>query len=123
MPYGDGTGPGGLGPMTGGGFGNCTGYAVQGFQSPVFGRGFGGGRGRGGGRGWRNQFYATNLVGWQRGAIGRPVYGPDYDVPFAAAPTQEQQVETLKSQAQYMENMLDSIQKRIKVIEGKTTDA
>jgi hypothetical protein len=40
--------------MTGGRRGNCAGAV----SSP----------GRGGGRGWRNQFYATGLTGWQRAA-------------------------------------------------------
>jgi hypothetical protein len=54
MPGRDGTGPMGCGPMTGGRRGFCAGAA----PSP----------GRGGGRGWRNQFYATGLTGWQRAA-------------------------------------------------------
>jgi len=70
MPFGDGTGPRGMGPMTGRGAGYCTGVNNPGFANPVPGRGFfgfgygagfgrgrgmgmgmGGGRGRG--RGWR----------------------------------------------------------------------
>ena len=31
MPFGDGTGPGGMGPMTGRGAGYCTGFARPGF--------------------------------------------------------------------------------------------
>ena len=54
MPNRDGTGPMGHGPMTGGRRGFCGDAAL----SP----------GRGGGRGRRNQFYATGLTGWQRGA-------------------------------------------------------
>ena len=40
--------------MTGGRRGNCAGA----FPSPGAGRG----------RGWRNQYYATGLTGWQRAA-------------------------------------------------------
>jgi Family of unknown function (DUF5320) len=54
MPGRDGTGPMGYGPMTGGRRGFCGDANV----SP----------GRGGGRGWRNQFRATGLTGWQRAA-------------------------------------------------------
>lgn len=54
MPARDATGPMGYGPMTGGRRGFCAGTAPF--------------PGRGGGRGWRNQFYATGLTGWQRAA-------------------------------------------------------
>jgi hypothetical protein len=70
MPFGDGTGPMGLGPMTGRRAGFCAGYGVPGFANPVPGypfrygypgvipawprRGWGRGWwGRGFGRGWR----------------------------------------------------------------------
>ena len=55
MPFGDGTGPLGQGPMTGRGLGYCGGYAaparVYGFGRGM-GRGFGKGFGRGYGFGW-----------------------------------------------------------------------
>ncbi len=47
MPRGDGTGPNGMGPMTGRGRGFCAGFNVPGFMNPNFGRGFGMGRGFG----------------------------------------------------------------------------
>jgi hypothetical protein len=71
MPFGDGTGPMGLGPMTGRGAGFCAGFGRPGFASPMpgypypygygyltpgwprRGYGFGRGFGRGLGRGWR----------------------------------------------------------------------
>ena len=80
MPFGDGTGPMGLGPMTGRGAGFCAGFGSPGFANPVPGRWFGGqwgasygypyspsiwpswsrwgwgfGRGWGRGRGWRRR--------------------------------------------------------------------
>ena len=77
MPFGDGTGPAGLGPMTGRAAGYCAGYPVPGFMNPIpgrgFGRGFGGGWGRG--RGWRNMYYATGLPGWARAGMGLPAWG------------------------------------------------
>ena len=39
MPRGDGTGPGGMGPMTGRAAGYCAGYSVPGYMNPVPGRG------------------------------------------------------------------------------------
>jgi hypothetical protein len=64
MPFGDGTGPRGMGPMTGRGAGYCTGAGRPGFANmafgrgwfgfnPGFGRGMGMGRGRGRGMAWR----------------------------------------------------------------------
>ena len=78
MPFGDGTGPAGMGPMTGRAAGFCAGFPVPGYMNPAlgragfygagygapyaswpnpwlrrgfgFGRGFGRGRGRGRGR-------------------------------------------------------------------------
>ena len=35
MPWGDGTGPWGLGPMTGRAAGYCAGYNVPGYANPV----------------------------------------------------------------------------------------
>jgi len=45
MPRGDGTGPAGMGPMTGRGMGFCAGFNVPGYMNPGFGRGFGRGFG------------------------------------------------------------------------------
>ena len=50
MPCGDGTGPMGMGPMTGRGAGFCGGFGAPGFMNAAPGRGgmgFGRGRGRG----------------------------------------------------------------------------
>lgn len=119
MPRGDGTGPAGLGPMTGRAAGYCAGYPVAGFVNRFFGRGFGGG----GGRGWRNQFYATGLTGWQRAGMGGGYpyapYAPDYAAPPAAV-TKEQQIEALKGQAGYLESELEAVRKRLETLEAKT---
>ena len=129
MPGGDGTGPGGMGPMTGRAAGYCAGYAVPGYANPVGGRGFrgfgGGGRG---GRGWRNQFYATGLTGWQRAAMGYPAFGgampvaAPYAAPLAPAMGAEQQLDVLKAQAEHLEDALDGIKKRIEELEGKGSE-
>lgn len=131
MPGGDGTGPGGMGSMTGRAAGYCAGYPVPGYMNPIFGRGYGFGFGRGwgrGGGGWgrRNMFYATGLTGWQRAGYGYPAMGsyglgvpnygvPNYGVPYGApaAPTKEQEVDILKGQAEYLEDELAGINKRI----------
>ena len=66
MARGDGTGPMGLGPMTGRSAGYCAGYSVPGYMNPVFGRGrgFGYGRGWNRGRGWGRGF------GWFTPGLG-----------------------------------------------------
>ncbi len=119
MPRGDGTGPAGLGPMTGRAAGYCAGYPVAGYMNPVPGRGyFGWGRGfggRGGGRGRRNWYYATGLTGWQRAAVGMPPFASGYvdapDVPPA------QEAEMLRNQAGAIKSELREIENRIAVLE------
>ncbi len=116
MPAGDGTGPMGMGPMTGRAAGSCAGYGTPGYMNPGFGRGMGRGRGawggRGGGRGGRNMFCATGLTGWQRASAG-------WMPPYPAAPTHEQELEALKGQAQYFENALGDLRKRIEEVEAQ----
>jgi uncharacterized protein DUF5320 len=67
MPGGDGTGPMGMGPMTGRAAGYCAGNGAPGF-----------------------------------------------------AMTQQQELDTLKGQAEYFEDALDGIRKRIEELEAKT---
>ena len=112
MPWGDRTGPNGMGPMTGRGLGYCTGHSAPGHMNPAPGRGMGRrgvwGRGfYGGGRGWRHSFWATGLPGWSRGVRGPMAYGAT-DVP---AP--EQEAEYLNSHAKWLENELKAIRKRL----------
>jgi hypothetical protein len=123
MPAGDGTGPRGMGPMTGRGAGYCAGYGAPGYANPMpgwgFGMGWGRGRGGGWGRGWRNMYYATGLPGWARygyapawGAPPAAAYGP-----YGAPPTREQETEFLKSQAEMLKEELDAISQRIAELE------
>ena len=146
MPGGDGTGPGGMGPMTGRAAGYCAGYPVPGYMNPIGGRGYWG-WGRGGGRGWRNQFYATGLPGWQRAGMGMPAYGgmgmpayggmgmpaygappvppaqaAPYGAPFAPTMTAEQELDGLKGQAEYFEDALEGIKKRIEELQAQASE-
>ncbi len=125
MPGGDRTGPSGMGPMTGRAAGYCAGYAAPGYVNQVGGRGFGGGgRGGRGGRGRRNQFYATGLTGWQRAGMGFPAFGgavppvAPYAAPFPPAASGEQQLDALKGQAEYLEDALAGIRKRIEELQA-----
>lgn len=100
MPRGDGTGPWGLGPMTGRAAGFCAGYPAPGFVNPIPGRGWfglgrggwpwgrGRGRGFGMGRGWWRGFYPytspygyapyASVYGYPERA---PYYSPTYGYP------------------------------------------
>jgi hypothetical protein len=129
MPCGDGTGPAGLGPMTGRAAGFCAGYPVPGFMNPVGGRGFWGWgrdrgfRGRGGGRGWRNSYYATGPGGLAQAGWGYPWWGAAVG-PYAgygsgpgSQVTAQQELAGLKEQAKYFQSALEDIQKRITEME------
>jgi len=59
MPRGDGTGPLGLGPMTGRAAGYCAGFPVPGFMNPIPGR-------LGLGLGWGRAFWPHAYYGWAR---------------------------------------------------------
>jgi len=133
MPGGNGMGPQGMGPMTGRGAGLCAGYPTPGYVNSGFGGGFGRGAGfgRGGGWGRRNWFNATGLTGWQRAAQGYPAYGAagmPYNMPYSPAPntpyaagfSKEEEINALKGQAEYFEDSLEGIKKRMAELEKET---
>ncbi len=111
MPRGDGTGPMGMGPMTGRAAGYCAGYSVPGFMNPYGGRGRGMAWGRGGGLGlgmaWRR--------GW--GGGGAWAYGPP-PAPAWGAPSPEQELEALRSQADWLKQQMEAINQRIQQLES-----
>ena len=95
-------------------------------MNPIPGRGFGFGRGRGfgfgrglglgfrGGRGW------GGYLGVPYAAPAYP-YGaaiPPYGAPYGAAPTPQQESDMLKGQAEYFEDALEGIKKRIAELES-----
>jgi hypothetical protein len=124
MPGGDRTGPAGMGPMTGRAAGFCAGYGVPGYMNPVGGRGYGG-WGRGGGWGRRNWFYATGLPGWARAGYGVPAWGGAVNpYTYSGAPrvpglTAQQELDALKGQAEYLEDSLEGIKKRMEELESQ----
>ena len=128
MPGGDGTGPGGMGPMTGRAAGFCAGFPMPGYANPVGGRGMGMGWGRGGGWGRGRGF------GWAGAGYGMPAYGGTVNpyayggaaypyayggAPFAPGLTAQQELDGLKGQAEYLEDSLDGIKKRIEELESQ----
>ncbi len=109
MPRGDGTGPAGLGPMTGRAAGFCAGYAVPGYAYPVGGRGYWGwgrGRGMGRGRGFGRGF------GWAGVADPYPA-----NASFGPTLTAAQELEGLKQQAEFLQNNLSQVSERIEQLE------
>jgi hypothetical protein len=121
MPFGDRTGPWGLGPMTGRGDGYCAGYPVSGYANPGPGRGLGrGGRGRGWGRGFGRGRGWGRGFGWEPAPWGAPYgsYAPAYGPAYAPSYDPEDDVTALKDQAKYFEEALQEIKKRIEEIES-----
>ena len=111
MPYGDGTGPMGMGPRTGRGAGYCAGFNRPGFMSPGFGRRFFGRQLRGGGgRGWRNWYYATGLPFWAR---RDPRYWSEEEMMPPMEMSKEQEMDFLKSEAEMLQKELENLQNRI----------
>ncbi len=105
MPGYDGTGPRGEGPMTGGGFGRCTGFA-----RPFYGRG--GGFGRGLARGYGRGFGLG--MAWRNGWRGRADYAP-YVPP---APSKEEEAVWLKSSIDGLQGELEEMKKRLSELES-----
>ncbi|RPJ08882.1 MAG: hypothetical protein EHM28_03075 [Spirochaetaceae bacterium] len=123
MPRGDRTGPNGFGSMTGRGMGYCAGHEAPGYMNPGAGMGYFG-HGRGGracgfGRGHRNMYRATGLPGRFRGQQSE-VISPAFDKP-GISPKQE--AEMLKNQVSYMQESIDSINRRIKDLETGAAQA
>lgn len=116
MPGGNGTGPMGMGPMTGRAAGFCAGFNMPGYANQNPGRGFGMGLGRGrgfncnpgGGFGRRNRYYATGMTGWQRAAGAAPQMSHD------------QEVEALKNQAESLQDALDAVRTQLQELEDKS---
>ena len=126
MPGGDGTGPLGLGPMTGRAAGYCAGYSVPGYMNPIPGRGrgwfgFGRGWGRGfgwfgRGRGWRHWYWTTGLPGWARVAYGHPAFGGWIYPYYGPNMTPEEEMDMLRNHAESLRQGLNDIQNRISTL-------
>jgi len=123
MPRGDGTGPAGMGPMTGRAAGLCAGYTTPGYVNRI-GRGGYSGRSRGGGWGRRNWYYATGLPRWARAGRGWSAWGDTVapqvaDAPLAPGLTAGQELDALKGQAEYLGDVIEGINKRIEELESQ----
>ncbi len=127
MPWGDGSGPNGMGSMTGRGAGYCAGYNGPGYANAgpggFFGRGrgFGRGFGRGLGRGFGFRRFAP---------VNAPVqpaqYVPVQSVPVQNTPvqsqvkyTKEDELADLKAEKEMIARELKAIDDRLKELEKK----
>ncbi len=119
MPFGDKTGPVGMGPMTGRGAGYCSGFASPGYSNSGGRRGGGMGMKRGGGRGHRNMYFATGQTGWQRTG-----FNPEVENAQAAPEKMDPDIELemLTSQTASLEKTLKSINKRISELKENKQD-
>jgi len=104
MPFGDRTGPFGMGPMTGRGMGYCAGFPTPGFMNLGFG-----------GRGFRWLWRMRAFPFWPGWG-----YYPPYP-PYGAEPekAKEAELEFLKREAHDLEMALSEIKKRIEELERK----
>jgi len=116
MPGFDGTGPAGMGPMTGGGRGFCMTYLRPRYWYGLpWGAGPWGFFGRGRGRGFRHWFYATGLPRWARFYGGAGFPAAEYTPPAAAGNL----VDFLKEKATFLEKMLEETKKSIRDLEER----
>ena len=111
MPRGDGTGPNGMGPMTGRGMGYCAGYTAPGYMSGGFGRG------RGGGRGFRRMQNTPAPQMWAQNAYPAEAAYPAVDEKEAL----QNQAENLEKQLGVIRDRLNALEKSVK--KNKKTDA
>ena len=107
MPGFDGTGPRGMGPMTGGGRGFCSprgiGAAFTGYGAPP------------------RTGYGYPYYGWAGASYpsyGAPTGAPG-TMPFAPQMTREQELDFLKNQAHAMRGQLEQIEARIQQLKNE----
>ncbi len=103
MPFGDGTGPNGQGPMTGRGLGFCAGYNSPGYTKGIPGRGRGFGWRKGAGFGWR-------FFGWR--ANSQRVQGTP-----SARISKEEEKELVQEEIEALEEELKNLKKRLKELD------
>ncbi|HEC94892.1 MAG TPA: hypothetical protein ENI45_02880 [Thermoplasmatales archaeon] len=122
MPWGDGTGPWGLGPMTGRAAGYCAGYPVPGYMNPVprFGRGLGRGFGRGfwgRGRGfWWRSYYPYPTPYYRAVPLYYPRWYPTAVAPYYSRSYPQPSGEEEKA---YLENLVKDLEEELKAIRAR----
>ena len=129
MPRGNGTGPMGMGPMTGRGAGYCAGFGVPGFINPQvggrgagggFGRGLGGGFGCGAGFGFGRGFGRGAGFGFGRGfGRGAAAWG---EAALAAPLAPDQERTVLRNQLAGLEQTVADLRQRLTELEDGSAE-
>lgn len=101
MPRGDGTGPMGIGPMTGRGYGACAGFGYANNWC-----------GMGRGRGFKRMYRMTGMP-------FRARYGPEPDEDNENETSALDERKTLQNQAAFLEKQLSRVRKRLDSLEDK----
>ncbi len=118
MPGGDGSGPQGLGPMTGRAAGFCAGYGVAGYANPWPRGGWGGRGGRGRGwRAWGAGFGARRGVAPVAGVV--PVAPAPAVAPVPAESGIAEELDALRRQTANLVGALDAIASRLEALESR----
>lgn len=118
MPFGDKTGPVGMGPMTGRQAGYCRGYSAgYGAQRPFAPgrRCLGTGFGRGRGLGYRNRYFSPYAPGQV------PYFDPNINR-YAAPVTQDDEKRFLQQEADALQTHLGEIRKRLDELESANSE-
>jgi len=69
------------------------------------------------GRGWRHGYYATGVPGWARFGWAGPQLAPFYPVP-PDQPGAANETDVLREQAEYLQEALADVQKRLGELES-----
>ena len=115
MPSGDGTGPDGIGPMTGRGLGYCTGYSTPGFMTA--GVGIGMARRRGFGRGLR---WRVRMIPVQQLPTQQPQQIPVQQLQLTSIQERlllEQERKNIEQEIDVLKSELKKIQEKFKSLE------
>ena len=113
MPFGDGSGPRGMGPRSGRGLGFCAGFGAPGYANPGpgYGRGFGGGRGFGRGRGFGFK------AGWRASQPAAYAQSVPYREPLELS--REEKLKILKAEKDDIALELKAVEEEIKDLQRK----
>ncbi len=113
MPRGDGTGPDGLGPMTGRNAGYCAGYNVPEYANTGAGKGLGLARGFRGGRASRG----ARPAGPPAGAVRRSRLA---EPQVSEEKAKEIELKNLKRTAEDLEDQMEAVKERIQQLQAET---
>ncbi|MCD6381362.1 MAG: DUF5320 domain-containing protein [Candidatus Aenigmarchaeota archaeon] len=104
MPWRDGTGPLGLGPMTGRRAGYCAGYSISRYMNP-----------------WPRRFGFGHGFGWRRWLV-TPAAPQPVQSTISEREALEREANLIKDEIKELQDELESIEKRFKELKGVTNE-